>query len=163
MPCRALQSNTSLLGTPVLARGVRLFPRSPLLRHAYFVAQSQTPRNCCVRFVAGVTVGSRNTCYRAARYGLTRTGLAPAGLHQLLLAPSESWARRAADTPAKTRPSCGGSTSNSSRSRPARRSRSSRPICRSRCPRMRSRQRSPDCLQKKHGILMARPRPSRIR
>jgi hypothetical protein len=39
--------------------------------------------------VAGVTVGSRNTCYRAARYGLTRTGLAPVGLHQLLLAPSE--------------------------------------------------------------------------
>src|SRR6516162_5991466 len=71
---------------------VRLFPRSPLLRHAHFVAQSQTPRNCCVRFVAGVTVGSRNTCYRVARYGLTRTGLAPVGLHQLLLAPSESWA-----------------------------------------------------------------------
>ena len=39
--------------------------------------------------MAGVTVGSRNTCYRAARYGLTRTGLAPVGLHQLLLAPSE--------------------------------------------------------------------------
>jgi len=39
--------------------------------------------------VAGVTVGSRNTCYRAARYGLTRTGLAPVGLRQLLLAPSE--------------------------------------------------------------------------
>ena len=43
-----------------------------------------------VRFVAGVTVGSRNTCYRAARFGLTRTGLAPVGLHQLLLAPSET-------------------------------------------------------------------------
>src|SRR6202166_1827396 len=70
---------------------VRLFPRSPLLRQTHFVAQSQTPRNCCVRFVAGVTVGSRNTCYRAARYGLTRTGLAPVGLHQLSLAPSESW------------------------------------------------------------------------
>jgi hypothetical protein len=39
--------------------------------------------------VAGVTVGSRNTCYRAARYGLTRTGFAPVRLHQLLLAPSE--------------------------------------------------------------------------
>ena len=39
--------------------------------------------------MAGVTVGSRNTCYRAARCGLTRTGLAPVGLHQLLLAPSE--------------------------------------------------------------------------
>src|SRR6201987_6051117 len=58
------------------------------------VAPSQTPRNCCVRFVAGVTVGSRNTCYRAARYGLTRTGLAPVGLHQLLLAPSEIQATR---------------------------------------------------------------------
>ena len=43
--------------------------------------------------MAGVTVGSRNTCYRAARYGLTRTGLAPVGLHQLLLAPSESSAK----------------------------------------------------------------------
>ena len=72
----------------------RMTPRSPLLRHAYFVARSQTPRNCCVRFVAGVTVGSRNTCYRPARYGLTRTGLAPVGLHQLLLAPSEIQARR---------------------------------------------------------------------
>jgi len=39
--------------------------------------------------VAGVTVGSRNTCYQAARYGLTRTGLSPVGLHQLSLAPSE--------------------------------------------------------------------------
>src|SRR5215471_6535564 len=73
---------------------VRLFPRSPLLRQTHFVARSQTPRNCCVRFVAGVTVGSRNTCYRAARYGLTRTGLAPVGLHQLLLAPSEIQARQ---------------------------------------------------------------------
>jgi alpha-ketoglutarate-dependent sulfate ester dioxygenase len=43
--------------------------------------------------VADVTVGSRNTCYRAARCGLTRTGLAPVGLHQLLLAPSEIQAR----------------------------------------------------------------------
>src|SRR5271163_2921648 len=41
-----------------------------------------------------VNVGSRNTCYRAARYGLTRTGLAPVGLHQLLLAPSEIQASR---------------------------------------------------------------------
>ena len=45
-------------------------------------------RNCCVRFVAGVTVGSRNTCYRAARCGLTEASLPPAGLHQLSLAPS---------------------------------------------------------------------------
>jgi hypothetical protein len=35
---------------------------------------------------------SRNTCYRAASYGLTRAGLSPAGLHQLSLAPSETWA-----------------------------------------------------------------------
>jgi hypothetical protein len=35
------------------------FPQSLPLRHAYFVAQSHTPRNCCVRFVAGVTDGSR--------------------------------------------------------------------------------------------------------
>jgi hypothetical protein len=62
---------------------VRLFLRSPLLRHTHFVAPSQAPRNCCVRFVAGVTVGSRNTCYRTARYGLTRAGLSPAGLHLL--------------------------------------------------------------------------------
>jgi hypothetical protein len=68
---------------------VRLIPRSPLLRATHFVAPSQTPRNCCVRFVAGVAVGSRNTCYRAARYGPTRTGLSPVGLHQLSLAPSE--------------------------------------------------------------------------
>ena len=74
---------------PRISALLMLRSRSPLLRHAYFVARSHTPRNCCVRFVAGVTVGSRNTCYRPARYGLTRTGLAPVGLHQLLLAPSE--------------------------------------------------------------------------
>src|ERR1700758_3595451 len=62
---------------------VRLFPRSPLLRHAYFVAPSQTLRNRCVRFVAGVTVGSRNTCHQRPRNGLTRTGLPPFGLHHL--------------------------------------------------------------------------------
>jgi hypothetical protein len=73
---------------------VRLFPRSPLLRQTHFVAPSQTPRNCCVRFVADVTVGSRNTRYRAARYGLSRTGLTPAGLHQLSLAPSDSEVKR---------------------------------------------------------------------
>jgi hypothetical protein len=31
--------------------------------------------------------------YRAARYGLTRTGLSPVGLHQLSLAPSQSRAK----------------------------------------------------------------------
>jgi len=43
--------------------------------------------------VAAVTVGSRNTRYRAARYGLTQTGLSPVGLHQLWLAPSEIQAK----------------------------------------------------------------------
>jgi N-carbamoyl-D-amino-acid hydrolase len=38
--------------------------------------------------VAGVAVGSRNTHYWAARYGLTQTGLPPVGMHQLWLAPS---------------------------------------------------------------------------
>jgi hypothetical protein len=33
-------------------------------------------------FVAAVTVGSRNTHYRAARCGLTRAALSPAGLHE---------------------------------------------------------------------------------
>jgi len=51
--------------------------------------------------VAGVTVGSRNTCYRAARCGLTRTGLAPVGLHQLSLAPSEIQASELIRDPVK--------------------------------------------------------------
>jgi hypothetical protein len=56
------------------------------------MAQSHTPRNYWVHFGAAVAVGSRNTRYRAVRYDLTRTGLSPAGLHQLWLAPSENWA-----------------------------------------------------------------------
>src|SRR6202051_4246397 len=89
------QAGTPVLGAPLTLAGARaLASRSPLLRQTNFVPQAQTPRNCCVRFVAGVTVGSRNTCYRASRYGLTRTGLAPVGLHQLSLAPSESWVSR---------------------------------------------------------------------
>ena len=38
---------------------VRLFPRSPLLRHAHFVAQSQTPRNSplCIRLLPRVLDG----------------------------------------------------------------------------------------------------------
>jgi hypothetical protein len=74
---------------PTAADGIS--PRPPFAwpspKNVLFVTAANS--NCCVRFVAGVTVGSRNTCYRAARYGLTRTGLAPVGLHQLLLAPSE--------------------------------------------------------------------------
>jgi hypothetical protein len=35
--------------------------------------------------VAAVAVGSRNTHYRAARYGPTQTGLPPVGLRQLFL------------------------------------------------------------------------------
>jgi hypothetical protein len=67
------------------------------------LAQSHTPRNCCVRFVAAVAVGSRNTRYRAVRHDLTRTGLSPAGLHQLWLAPSAIWAK---DLPADSAPDC---------------------------------------------------------
>jgi hypothetical protein len=33
----------------------------------YFVAQSHTPRNRCVRFVFGVAAASRNTRFQAAR------------------------------------------------------------------------------------------------
>jgi hypothetical protein len=49
-----------------------------------FGAQSHTPRNSCVRFAAGVAVGSRNTRFQAARYALP--GL---DFHQLI-APA-SW------------------------------------------------------------------------
>src|SRR5215216_3772276 len=52
-----------------------------------FRGSIHTPRNRCVRFVAGVTAGSRNTRFQAARYALP--GL---DLHQLIapasLAPS---------------------------------------------------------------------------
>ena len=44
--------------------------------------------------IVAVTVGSRNTRYRAARHGLTRTGLSPVGPHQLWLALSEIQASR---------------------------------------------------------------------
>jgi hypothetical protein len=53
------------------------------------VAQSHTPRNCCVRFVFGVAAASRNTRFQAARYGLTWAGLAPAGSHGFLQAVTE--------------------------------------------------------------------------
>jgi hypothetical protein len=56
-----------------------------------------TPHGRCVRFVAAVAVGSRNTHYRAARYGITRTGLSPVGLRQLLLAPSNIRAKTCHD------------------------------------------------------------------
>ena len=36
----------------------------------HFVAQSHTPRNRCVRFVAVVTAGSRNTRFQAACWAL---------------------------------------------------------------------------------------------
>ena len=57
-------------------------PQPPPLRCVDFVAQWHTPCNCCVRFVAVVAAGSRRTHYRAARYGLARTGFSPVGLHQ---------------------------------------------------------------------------------
>src|SRR6266481_7145613 len=43
---------------------------SPLLRRTHYGAQSHTPRNRCVRFVAGVAVGSRNTRFQAACWAL---------------------------------------------------------------------------------------------
>jgi hypothetical protein len=36
------------------------------LRRTHYGAQSHTPRNRCVRFVADVAVGSRNTRFQAA-------------------------------------------------------------------------------------------------
>jgi len=58
-----------------------------------FRGSIDTPCNRCVRFVAVVAAGSRNTRYRAARYGLTRPVF-----HRLdrasLLAPSQSQAWR---------------------------------------------------------------------
>ena len=53
---------------------------APAMRQ--FRGSIDTPCNCCVRFVAVVTAGSRNTHYRATRYDLTRAGLSPAGLRQ---------------------------------------------------------------------------------
>jgi hypothetical protein len=53
---------------------------APAMRQ--FRGSLDTPCSCCVRFVAVVTAGSRNTHYRATRYGLTRTGLPPAGPRQ---------------------------------------------------------------------------------
>src|SRR5215471_2196801 len=57
----------------------------------HYGAQSHTPRNRCVRFVAGVAVGSRNTRFQAACWALPGTDfhrlIAPA-----LLAPSQAWA-----------------------------------------------------------------------
>jgi hypothetical protein len=59
-----------------------------------FRGSIDTPCNRCVRFVAVVAAGSRNTRYRAARYGLTRPVF-----HRLdrasLLAPSQSQAENA--------------------------------------------------------------------
>ncbi len=63
---------------------VRPWRRSPPLRYAHFVAQSHTPRNRCVRFVAAVAVSSRNTRFQAARYGPTWAGLSPPDRASLL-------------------------------------------------------------------------------
>jgi hypothetical protein len=43
---------------------------SPPPRYRHFVAQSHTPHSSCVRFVAIVTAGSRNTRLQATRYAL---------------------------------------------------------------------------------------------
>src|ERR1700677_5188995 len=52
--------------------------------HKTFAAQYPTPHNCCVRFVAAVADGPRNTRYRVVA-SLTWTGLPPAGSDQLIL------------------------------------------------------------------------------
>jgi hypothetical protein len=52
--------------------------------HKTFAAQYPTPHNRCVRFVAAIADGPRNTRYRAVA-SLTRTGLPPAGSDQLIL------------------------------------------------------------------------------
>src|SRR5215472_9478697 len=41
----------------------------------HYGAQSHTPRTRCVRFVAGVAVGSRNTRFRAACWALPGVGI----------------------------------------------------------------------------------------
>jgi hypothetical protein len=71
--------------------------RSPPLRLDNYAAQSHTPRTRCVRFVAGVTVGSRNTRFQAARYALPGPDfhrlIAPASWRTLVLVnPSYTFA-----------------------------------------------------------------------
>ncbi len=53
----------------------------------HYGAQSHTPRNRCVRFVAGVAVGSRNTCFQAACWALPGSDLHRS--RQLCLATSQ--------------------------------------------------------------------------
>src|ERR1700747_171726 len=52
-----------------------------------FVAQSHTPRNCCVRFATTVASGPATLATKRTLL-LTWAGLAPAGSHQLCLAHS---------------------------------------------------------------------------
>src|ERR1041385_7353764 len=56
-------------------------------RDGYFGAQSHTPRSSCVRFVALVTSGSRNTRLQTGSLRLAWAGLSPAD-RASLLAPS---------------------------------------------------------------------------
>src|SRR5262249_61215328 len=50
---------------------------SALLRRTHYGAQSHTPRNRCVRFVAGVAVGARNTQLPGCLLSITWVGLSP--------------------------------------------------------------------------------------
>jgi hypothetical protein len=80
---------------PLILRSTMSTVSAPAIR--LFRGSIDTPCNCCVRFVAVVTSGSRNTHYRAARYDLTRTGLSPAGPRQPpgafrpAVSPLQSW------------------------------------------------------------------------
>src|SRR5262249_44404135 len=73
------------LKAPLILRSTITTASAPAMRQ--FRGSIDTPCNCCVRFVAVVAAGSRNTHYRATRYGL----LGPV-FHRLdrasLLAPS---------------------------------------------------------------------------
>ena len=53
---------------PLILRSTITTASAPAMRQ--FRGSIDTPCNCCVRFVAVVTAGSRNTHYRVARYGL---------------------------------------------------------------------------------------------
>jgi hypothetical protein len=75
--------STSLDGAADVA--FTAYDRLGLREFMDFEAQSHTPSDRCVRFAVAVTDACATLRYRAARYGLTRAGLPPAGARQLLL------------------------------------------------------------------------------